>query len=59
MTFFFFVIGLEIRRELDMGELRDRRRVGVPVAAAVGGMLVPALAYLALRGRRARRAGGS
>ena len=50
MTFFFFVIGLEIRRELDMGELRDRRRVGVPVLAAAAGMFVPALVYLALAG---------
>ena len=57
MAFFFFVIGLEIRRELDMGELRDRRRVGVPVAAAVGGMVVPALAYLALAATRARGGG--
>ncbi|HWH06469.1 MAG TPA: Na+/H+ antiporter NhaA, partial [Gaiellaceae bacterium] len=48
MTFFFFVVGLEIRRELDMGELRDRRRLATPVAAALGGMVVPALVYLAL-----------
>jgi Na+/H+ antiporter NhaA len=48
MAFFFFVVGLEIRRELDMGELRDRRRVGVPVLAAVGGMTVPALVYVSL-----------
>jgi Na+/H+ antiporter NhaA len=48
MALFFFVIGLEIRREFDMGELRDRRRVAVPVLAAVGGMAVPALIYLAL-----------
>ncbi|TDD12179.1 Na+/H+ antiporter NhaA [Kribbella turkmenica] len=46
MALFFFVTGLEIRRELDMGELRDRRRVAVPVVAALGGMLVPALIYL-------------
>jgi len=46
MAFFFFVVGLEIRRELDMGELRDRRRVAVPVLAALGGMAVPALIYL-------------
>lgn len=46
MALFFFVIGLEIRRELDVGELRDRRRVGVPVVAALGGMLVPALIYV-------------
>ncbi|HVM68977.1 MAG TPA: Na+/H+ antiporter NhaA [Gaiellaceae bacterium] len=48
MTFFFFVVGLEIRRELDMGELRERRRLATPVAAALGGMIVPALLYLAL-----------
>ena len=47
MTFFFFVVGLEVRRELDMGELRERRRVAVPVMAALGGMVVPALIYLA------------
>lgn len=46
MAFFFFVVGLEIRRELDMGELRERRRAAVPVLAAVGGMAVPALIYL-------------
>jgi Na+/H+ antiporter NhaA len=50
MAFFFFVVGLEIRRELDLGELRDRRRVAVPVLAAVGGMTVPALVFLALNG---------
>jgi hypothetical protein len=38
---FFFVVGLEIRRELDMGELRERRRVAVPVIAALGGMSLP------------------
>jgi Na+/H+ antiporter NhaA len=47
MAFFFFVVGLEIRRELDMGELRERRRVAVPVLAALGGMTVPALLYTA------------
>lgn len=46
MALFFFVIGLEIRREFDMGELRDRRRVAVPVLAALGGMAVPALIYV-------------
>src|SRR5918994_3302974 len=44
--FFFFVVGLEIRREFDMGELRDRRRVGTPVLAAIGGMVVPAALFL-------------
>ena len=48
MTLFFFVIGLEIRRELDLGELRDRHRVAVPVLAAIGGMTVPALIYLSI-----------
>jgi Na+/H+ antiporter NhaA len=48
MAFFFFVVGLEIRREFDMGELRERRRVGVPVVAALGGMAVPALIYVAV-----------
>jgi Na+/H+ antiporter NhaA len=46
MAFFFFVVGLEIRREFDMGELRERRRVATPVVAAAGGMIVPALIYL-------------
>ncbi len=47
MAFFFFVAGLELRRELDMGELRERRRVATPVLAAIGGMAVPALIYVA------------
>jgi Na+/H+ antiporter NhaA len=46
MALFFFVAGLEIRRELDMGELRERRRVATSVVAAVGGMGVPVLIYL-------------
>ncbi|MDQ3944870.1 MAG: Na+/H+ antiporter NhaA [Actinomycetota bacterium] len=48
MAFFFFVAGLEIRREFDMGELRERRRVATPVLAALGGMVVPALLYLTI-----------
>ena len=48
MTFFFLVVGLEAKRELDLGELRDRRRVAIPVFAAVGGMVVPVLIYLAI-----------
>jgi Na+/H+ antiporter NhaA len=47
MAFFFFVVGLEIRREFDMGELRERHRLATPVIAAIGGMLVPAALYLA------------
>ena len=38
MTFFFFVIGLEARREFDLGELRERRRVALPLLAGIGGM---------------------
>ena len=41
MTFFFFVVGLEARREFDMGELRERRRVAMPLLAGLGGMVVP------------------
>ena len=48
MALFFLVAGLEIRRELDMGELRERRRVATPVLAAVGGMVMPVLVYLAV-----------
>ena len=48
MALFFFVIGLEVRRELSVGELTDPRRAAVPVAAAVGGLAVPALLFLAL-----------
>ena len=47
MALFFFVAGLEIRREFDMGELRERRRVATPVLAALGGVVAPALIYLA------------
>src|SRR4029079_5016645 len=48
MTLFFFVVGLEARREFDMGELRQRRRVALPVLAGLGGMAVPALIYLTI-----------
>jgi Na+/H+ antiporter NhaA len=47
MTFFFFVVGLEVRREFDVGELRERRRLALPVLAALGGMTVPVAIYLA------------
>ncbi|MDQ2881129.1 MAG: Na+/H+ antiporter NhaA [Actinomycetota bacterium] len=48
MTFFFLIIGLEARREFDMGELRERRRVLLPLAAGIGGMVVPVAIYLAV-----------
>ncbi|MCW2969650.1 MAG: nhaA [Solirubrobacterales bacterium] len=47
MTFFFLVVGLEAKRELDLGELRERRRLAVPLFAAIGGMTVPIAIYLA------------
>ncbi|MEA2420062.1 MAG: hypothetical protein QOE60_2268 [Thermoleophilaceae bacterium] len=47
MTFFFLVVGLEARREFDMGALRERRRITLPLMAAVGGMAVPVAIYLA------------
>jgi len=46
MALFFFVVGLEIKRELIDGELRDRRQAMLPVIAAFGGMVAPALIYL-------------
>jgi NhaA family Na+:H+ antiporter len=48
MTLFFLVVGLEIKRELVHGELRDLRAAAVPLIGAAGGMLVPALIYLAI-----------
>ncbi len=47
MALFFFVVGMEIKRELVTGELRDRRAVALPAMAALGGMIVPAVIYLA------------
>jgi Na+:H+ antiporter, NhaA family len=48
MTIFFLVVGLEIKRELVLGELRDRASAVLPVVAAVGGMVVPAALYFAV-----------
>jgi len=50
MVLFFFVIGLEVKRELVLGELREVRRALLPCAAALGGMLLPAGIYLAMQG---------
>jgi len=47
---FFFVVGLEIRREIHQGELSEWRRASLPAAAAIGGMLVPALLYFSVAG---------
>ncbi|UOY00515.1 Na+/H+ antiporter NhaA [Blastococcus sp. PRF04-17] len=48
MVFFFFLIGMEVRRELSMGELVQRSRLTVPALAALAGLVVPALVYLAI-----------
>src|ERR671935_2824225 len=53
MTFFFLVVGLEAKREFDVGELRERRRLAIPVVAAIGGITVPIAIFLAFN------AGGS
>lgn len=50
MAIFFLVVGLEIKRELVLGELRDPRKAALPVVAALGGMVLPALIYLAFNG---------
>ncbi len=47
MTLFFLVVGLEAKRQLDLGELRERRRLAIPVFAALGGIAVPILIFLA------------
>jgi NhaA family Na+:H+ antiporter len=47
MALFFFVVGLELKREIMVGELSDLRQAALPIIAAVGGMVVPALIYLA------------
>lgn len=48
MTLFFFIVGLEIKRELVEGELRDPKRAALPAIAALGGMVVPAAIYFAV-----------
>jgi NhaA family Na+:H+ antiporter len=50
MAIFFFVVGLEIRREIHHGELSEVRRAILPLGAALGGMVVPALTYTAIAG---------
>src|SRR5207244_3533438 len=52
MTFFFFVVGLEARREFDLGELRQRSRVALPILAGVGGMVLAIGIFLESNGRR-------
>ncbi|HVW42115.1 MAG TPA: Na+/H+ antiporter NhaA [Amycolatopsis sp.] len=50
MTLFFLVVGLEARREIDLGDLRERRRLVLPAAAGLAGMAIPALIFLAVNG---------
>ncbi|HEX7095621.1 MAG TPA: Na+/H+ antiporter NhaA, partial [Acidimicrobiales bacterium] len=57
MTIFFLVVGIEIKRELVRGELRDPRRAALPAIAALGGMVVPALLYVSVSGGGARGEG--
>jgi Na+/H+ antiporter NhaA len=52
MTFFFFVVGLEARREIDLGELRERRRFALPLLAGIGGMAGAVGIYLAFNAGR-------
>ncbi|MGN6872267.1 MAG: Na+/H+ antiporter NhaA [Solirubrobacteraceae bacterium] len=52
MTLFFLVVGLEAKRQLDLGELRERQRLAIPVFAAIGGIAVPIVIYLAFNAGR-------
>src|SRR5256885_4456137 len=52
MTLFFFVVGLEARREFDLGELRERRRFALPLLAGIGGVAAAGGLYLAFHGGR-------
>ena len=57
MTLFFLVVGLEARREFDLGELRERRRFALPLLAGIGGMAVAVGIYLAFNAGRSSAAG--
>jgi NhaA family Na+:H+ antiporter len=57
MVIFFFVVGMEIRREIHCGELSEWRRAALPAAAALGGMLAPAALYLLFAGDAETRSG--
>ena len=57
MVLFFFLVGLEIKREMVLGELRSARRVALPLAAALGGMVAPVAIFLLIAGTGDARAG--
>jgi len=57
MGIFFFLVGLEIKRELIAGELSSRRKAALPALAAVGGMVLPALLYVAINPEPPLRSG--
>jgi NhaA family Na+:H+ antiporter len=57
LAVFFFIAGMEVKREMTAGELSDRRAAALPVFAAVGGMIVPALVALAVSGGKAADGG--
>ena len=59
MTLFFLVVGLEAKRELDLGALRDRQRLALPALAALGGMALAVLIYLAFNAGGAGRTAGA
>ena len=48
MALFFFLVGMEIKHEIVHGDLSDIRKASLPIFAALGGMVIPALAYMAL-----------
>jgi len=58
MALFFYVVGMEVRREWTIGELRDRMRVTIPLIAGIGGMVVPALLFLLVAPAQARHGWG-
>src|SRR5262249_47421719 len=57
MTLFFFVVGLEARREFDLGELRERSRAAIPLAAGIGAMIPPIAIFLAFNAGSSSRSG--
>ena len=57
LAVFFFVAGMEVKRELTVGELADRRSASLPLLAALGGMVVPALVAIAASGGAAAQGG--